>query len=371
LLVAGAVFFLTQPYALLAPLEFWRQVGQEIFAARGWLDFPYTRQYANTLPYIYQIWQSSVWGTSLPLGLWAWGGAMIFAVRWWRTRDWNDGFILSWAFVYFLAIGGQYVKYLRYLLPLLPFLYLMAARVISDFRFRISNFEFRITNFELRILNLSRYLLSALAFLSALLYSLAFSTIYDREHPWITISRDLYQNLPRDSVLAVEHWDDALPQPILLNDTTRQVTEYHYLTMPMYDPDDAVKLNTLSQNLARADYVILSTQRLYATIPRLPDRYPLSTRYYTKLFDGELGYELIAHARDDPRLGNLVIVDDPFADLPFRAPARIFEFPSDVIVWNWGKADESFVVYDHPVPLVFKNARRLDEEQIQAILQGD
>ncbi|HEX7592753.1 MAG TPA: glycosyltransferase family 39 protein, partial [Anaerolineae bacterium] len=70
--VALAIFVVTQPYALLDAIRYFGQVGTESLVARGWLDFPYTRQFADTLPFFYQIWQSGVWGFSLPLGIFAW-----------------------------------------------------------------------------------------------------------------------------------------------------------------------------------------------------------------------------------------------------------------------------------------------------------
>ncbi|MBI3537769.1 MAG: glycosyltransferase family 39 protein, partial [Chloroflexi bacterium] len=198
--ISLAVFFITQPYALLDPIRFIGQTGTEALIARGWLDVPFTRQYSDTLPYAYAIAQSSVWGMGLPLGLVAWIGAGFFLWRWWRAREWRDGFILAWALIYFFAIGGQSAKHLRYLLPLIPFFYLMAAHTISNFKFRIPNYFFRIA--------------FVVALLAAFVYSLAFVGIYSREHPYSAISRWIYQNIPRGATIAIEHWDDQLPLSI-------------------------------------------------------------------------------------------------------------------------------------------------------------
>jgi len=42
---------------------------------------------------------------------------------------------------------------------------------------------------------------------------------------------------------------------------------------------------------------------------------------------------------------------------------------SDALVWNWGYADESFAVYDHPLPLVFKKTRPLSRDELKNLLQ--
>lgn len=353
--VALAVFVITQPYALLDPLRYFGQVGTELLVARGWLDYPYTRQYADTLPFIYPIAQSSVWGMSLPLGIFAWGGSALFAWRWWRTRKlalsevegWHDGFLLSWALIYFLSTGGEYTKYLRYLLPLLPFLFLMASAWLSRITHHVSRFILRFTFYASLIL--------------ALVYALAFVSMYSRPHPWIEISKWLYANLPPQATLAIEHWDDALPVPMRGANGDRSPTEFQTRTLPMYDVDDAAKLNTLVDVLSQSDYIVMATERLSATITRLPQRYPMSSRYYRLLFNGQLGFDLVASARNDIALDGGVIADERFngvvpRGLPF------------VAAWNWGPADESFTVYDHPLPLVFKKTRALSAEELKILL---
>jgi hypothetical protein len=335
LAVALVVFLVTQPYALFDPVRYLGAVGTELLVARGWLDYPYTRQYADTLPFIYPIAQSSVWGMSLPLGIFAWGGSALVVWRWFQKRDWCDGFILAWALVYFLTTSGQHAKYLRYLLPLLPFLFMAA----SSFKSRLLRFAFFVSLF--------------LAFI----YSIAFVAMYSREHPWLTISRWIYTNIPAQATLAIEHWDDALPVPMRDADGDRAPTEYRARVLPLYDADDAAKLDAIVDALAASDYVILATHRLSSTITHLPQRYPMSSRYYRLLFDGTLGFELAMHAVNGIALDGIVIVDDRFELLQ-----------SDAVVWNWGRADESFTVYDHPMPLVFKKTRTLSRDELIGLL---
>ncbi len=352
--VACAVFVATQPYALLDPIRYFGQVGTESLVARGWLDFPYTRQFADTLPFLYQIWQSSVWGFSLPLGILAWGGSALFIWQWRRSRDWQSGFILSWALVYFVIIGAQYAKYPRYMLPLAPFLFLMAAVAFSRIRWNVLRLPF--------------YVLFSTALVAASVYSLAFVSIYSNEHPWLQISDWIYQNIPAQSAIAIEHWDDVLPLSIRAAGVDRAPIDYREQVLPMYDADDATKTRTLVDTLTASDYIILASPRLYATITRLPARYPVSARYYRLLFNGQLGFDLVAFARNDPRVGGVTIVDDPIGSVGLNVPPLIAERAPSAGVWNWGRADESFIVYDHPMPLVFKKTRALTRAEIQSLL---
>ena len=103
---------------------------------------------------------------------------------------------------------------------------------------------------------------------------------------------------------------------------------------------------SLAGDLAASDYVIVASRRVYGSIPRLPERYPLATRYYELLFAGDLGFELAGEFTRGPAWLN-----PRLPPLPGAAPA-------------WLRPDESFVVYDHPRALIFRNVERLPAAEI-------
>lgn len=358
LAIALLVFIVTQPYAVIDAVEFVRDVFRETFVARGWLDYPYTRQFAGTLPFVYQVWQGAVWAMGLPLGIFAWGGGALLVYHWWKTREWRDAFILSWLLVYFVVIGAQYAKYLRYLLPLLPVLHLAAARACVNL---------------LAPRRFLRGVLVGIVLGASVLYSVAFVRMYDQEHPWLTASRWIYDNVRPGASLVVEQWDDALPTLIPFAQGARRGSEFKQETVALYEPDDDNKRAQLAQTLARADVIILASQRVYASIGRLPARYPMTTRYYQELFDGALGFEPVMTTRIDPNLFAVTIRDNPRAGLAFNASSadRLLDREdccADSVVWSWGFADESFSVYDHPQPILFRKVRALTFAEIYSLL---
>lgn len=351
--IALLTFVLTQPYALLDWYTFGRDAIRETLVARGWLDYPYTRQFVGTLPVVYQVTQSAVWGMGLPLGIFAWGGGALFVWQWWKTRAWRDTLLLSFALLYFLTIAFQHAKYLRYLLPILPVLYILAAVAWA------------------RVLRNQRALAYVLGFIvlgASFLYALAFMQIYTREHPWLVASRWMYQNIPAGKTATVEQWDDALPVQLEVAGQKHFGSEYAQIILPMYDDDTDAKRALLAQALAQADVVVLASPRLYGSIGRNPARYPLTNRYYEKLFDGALGFEPVMTTRNDANVLGISICDDPFAGLPFDA-SRVRALWLDACDWNWGFADESFYVYDHPQPIVFEKTRVLNAAEIEKLLQ--
>jgi hypothetical protein len=348
------VFVLTQPYALLDWYTFGRDVFRETLVARGWLDYPYTRQFLGTTPVWYQVSQSAVWGMGLPLGIFAWGGGALFVWQWRKSRAWRDTFLLSFALFYFVTIAFQHAKYLRYVLPMLPVLYIIAAVAWA------------------RVLQRQRAWAYGLGFVvlgAALLYALGFTQLYAREHPWLVASRWMYQNIPAGKTLTVEEWDDALPVQIQMDEAKHFGSEYTQIVLRMYDDDSDTKRAALAHALAQADAVVLASPRLYGSITRNPARYPMTTRYYEKLFSGELGFEAVMTARNDIHVFGISICDDPFAGLPLDT-SRVNALLPDACDWNWGFADESFFVYDHSQPIVFEKTRALSVEEMEQLLQS-
>ena len=137
--------------------------------------------------------------------------------------------------------------------------------------------------------------------------------------------------------------------------------------MEMYNEDSEQKLDWLIDDIIAADYIILSSNRLYGTIPRLEERYPIASQYYRSLFEGELGFELVKHVSVYPRLGPVTLVNDTFSDAGLPMPTSLRDCRPSPVVLNLGHADESFVVYDHPMPMVFRKVRSLSKPELRAL----
>jgi hypothetical protein len=297
----------------------------------------------------------------LPLGLVAWSGLVAGLVRWLRHGAWTEALLLAWAGPYLVVTGLLYAKYLRYMLPLVPVLCILGAGLLLG-RFRGQGAEpsespspqIASPGFGFR---LSR-IVALVVVLSTLAYVLLFVSIYAVPHSWVTASEWIYRHVPAGSILAVEHWDRALPLPVELDGQRQSATEYTYRTLPLYDePDKGVKWEGLAADLAGSDYLIVASRRLYGSIPRLPDRYPVANRYYDRLFasglsGSELGFELVGEFIRDPAWLN-----PRLPPLPGPAPALF-------------RPDESFVVYDHPRALIFRNAGRLTTEELLQRLEA-
>ncbi len=191
-------------------------------------------------------------------------------------------------------------------------------------------------------------------FATTLFSALALVNIYSAPNTRVQASEWIYDHVQPGATITSEIWDDGLPISVPPAHTVEGVPEtaagyiidpgqYRNLGLDLYAEDTPDKANTLSQQLASADVIVISSQRLVRSIPKLPDRYPMTTRYYQLLFAGKLGFTLAAHFENHPHLGPYTLDETT--------------------------ADESFSVYDHPPVWIFTHSGApLTADQIHAAL---
>ena len=344
LVIAGAVslaaFAFTSPFVFLDFKNFWKAVVKEQGdMVTGVADFPFTRQYRGTPAYLYFIEQQIRWGMGWPLGLLAFAGLAWVLIRaLLRRASPGEWILLSWVILYFGPTGLFLAKFMRYMVPVVPLLVVFGAGLVLNSK------SAHASRFTLHVSRL-KPVVAGMALLGAILWSLAFvNGVYGTEHTWVTASRWVYEHVPAGSCIAQEHWEEGFPRTWDEPGMSPAAHRYRQPLLPMYEEDTRQKFETIRDTLRDCDYLVLASNRLWRTIPRLSKRYPMSTRYYQALFDGDLGFEMVYTLTTPPRLGPLVIDDQA--------------------------ADESFTVYDHPRPIIFKKTRQLSDAEWEALL-GD
>ncbi|MBN1888724.1 MAG: glycosyltransferase family 39 protein [Thermoflexales bacterium] len=353
LAAAFLTFAVTNPFALIELPTFILEISTQGAMARGSLDWPYIRQYHDTWRYLYPIWQMVCFSLGPALTVAGLAGLAWTLWRAWQQETQLDELTLVlWAVSYLVMTGGLYVKFIRYMLPVTPALAVLAATVL--------------VRAYTQGPRLAGVLLIAVTLLTSGLNGWAFAHVYDGEHPWVAASHWIYANVPAGASLASEHWEEELPVSMSIEGEKRSIDEYVQHRLLPYDPDSDEKLQTLLTDLAASDYLLLPSHRLWGTIPRWPERYPLTTRYYQALFGERLGYRLEYINARYPHLGPVTLMDWPLSDpdLPLPALLRDWPDPSPVVI-RLGRADESFTVYDHPLTLIFYNTERLSAEQMR------
>ncbi len=178
------------------------------------------------------------------------------------------------------------------------------------------------------------------------------------------------------STLANEHWDDGLPLRIGGRDG---FSFYRGLEIQNYNDDAPEKLGQMISWLDQADYIFLTSNRLYGSIPRQPLRYPLATEYYRLLFTGQLGFEQVAEFASYPTLGPFEFPDQETTQALGLWPDPTRLSRPGVVSVPVPPAEEAFSVYDHPRVLIFKKradfslqdvTRRLSGLDLEAVYHG-
>ena len=221
--------------------------------------------------------------------------------------------IYLWVLLFFLYQSLQPVQTMRYFLILYPFLALLAG-----------------IGFTYISKQTNKYI-QAILLLIVIIWPLMFFSIYTRPITRVTASTWMYAHIPAKSVLLTESWDDALPLPI----DGISPNMYTIQELPVFDPDTQQKWDKMDLLLGQGDYLILSSNRGWGSIPTVPERYPRMTKFYQDLFEGKTDYKKVAEFTSYPSL--------TYLGIPITIPDE--------------NAEEAFTVYDHPVVMIFKHIR--------------
>ena len=371
-------FGLFEFYAVLDPETYLDAIGSQAEMVSGEVDWPFTRQYINTTPYLYHLKNLARWGLGWPLFVAALAG-MLGAIGYllyvairrpgsesgapWiagvvqslagKPARWGLLLLLFWSLPYFIIVGRYTVKFVRYMVPLAPIFCLAAAWLIwaiADWLGKkagawrasargeeiLSRFGAARWTEAGALKKIVAGVVIAVVLIPTLLWALAFMRIYREPHTWYQASLWLYENAPNGSVISQEVWDDSLPVSLPAENENRGMHGFGSASMsPYHDMSPEDKLQHIMGVLEDADYIVLATPRLYGAVRRLPWRYPVEIRYYELLFQEKLGFELAYSATSYPGLWGKVFLDDD--------------------------ADESFSVYDHPKVLIYEKTRQLSE----------
>lgn len=303
--------------------------------------FPPSIQWFTTKPILFTLINLTVWGLGLPLGLLCIAG-LIFNFQFlifnenfkFQISNWKQKlkillspFILLSLFslAFFIYQGSQFVKAMRYIYPIYWTFAIFGGLFIFEMFVKIK-----------KLLMLPLVLIFSFLIL---LYPVSFMQIYSRPLTRVEASRWIFKNVPLGSRVTFEEWDDPLPLMV-----DGRSNNYPGINMPMFGPDSPQKCSELAQKISGADYIFLSSNRVYGAIPRRLDLFKKTVLYYDLLFAGKLGFVKIADFASRPKV--------PFTNI---------EFVDD-------NADESFTVYDHPRVLLFKNQDRLNDFQLTKLL---
>ncbi|HEX7283214.1 MAG TPA: DUF2298 domain-containing protein, partial [Vicinamibacterales bacterium] len=311
---------------ILFSRDFAAQIAEQARMVQGDGGGPWVQQFVDTTPYLTSLLEMLRWSFGWPLGVICVGGFIYAAIRSLIRPHAEDLLLLSYAGVAFVILGGFKASFPRYTLPVIAVACVMGARACVQLR------EHR----RLKHLATAAGLIGVLA---GAVYCAAYMRIYSEPHAWTSASLWIYKNVPlrradgAPTRIAHEEWDDEIPQSV-----PPFVSQYGSVRMAPYHGDGGDKAVRLAQALADSDWIALPTPRLYSTILKVADRYPVTAAYYRLLFAGELGFTLRKTVYQPPELLGIQLHDLT--------------------------ADESHYVYDHPKAVIFEKVEALEPDTL-------
>jgi len=319
--ISLTTFLFLSPYTLIDRNKFLESLTYESGVVSGRLRVVYVLQFEKSLPYFFQL-KNLIWQVG-PVALLGYLGFLLLLFTAIKKKNKKLLIFISFPLAYFAYVGSWHTKFIRYMVPLIPFFIMAASWLIFEAQKKWKSW--------------GRFLMVT-ALGSSLLWSMAFFSIYTKESTRITASRWIYQNLSQGAKILGEHWDDGLPTDYDNNHSGW----YQIEQLTIYEADNPQKIEYFAQKLSQADYIIINSRRLYGTLIYLPEKYPITSRYYKLLFSGQLGYGKMAEFSSFPSFLGITINDS--------------------------STEETFQVYDHPKVLIFQNQQKFSQEEFLEIL---
>lgn len=346
LFVSFFVFRIFQPYSFISLFK----VNPDLLNSLNYLKlilinkdvfYPPEIQWLSKTIIIYPLQNIIFFGAGIPLSfLFIKSILNIFLIKFKNIKKENFIIIMlfAWFSILFIYQGTQFTHTMRYFLFLYP-----PICFLSVYLNLIKNSK-------------NIYKLFVAVFVFHFIYLSTFLSIYTRPHSRVQATNWINSNVENNSVIANEYWDDPLP---LYNNF---YNKYKIEMLPIYDEDNLQKWQKINETLDSSDYLILSSNRLWSSIPLVPKRYPLSTVYYQNLFENNSQFKKIKEFNSYPGLSisfmKRCIYFGP-TNYPYKnLKNKWFEIDSECnfpgIYLRDDISEEAFTVYDHPKVIIFK-----------------
>lgn len=333
--------------------------------------YPPAVQWVHKIPIVFALINIAVFGVGILYFIFVILGVFIIFLK---VRKLEFSLILFWVLFFVLYQSTQFSQTMRYFIFIYPFFAIFAASGIEYLIRKLnSNHSKRVSSLS-SIFHLPSSIFHVLFIFLLLLWPFMFSSIYINKHTRVEASEWIYKNIPNNSLILGEYWDDPLPIPI----AQAYGKSFQVELLPVFDPDTKEKWQKMNELLSKADYYILSSNRGWGSVTTVPEKYPRMSEFYNDLLvpcylerserssersehnNAWLDFSVASPLRNDDGCDNLVL-----GKYKFKKIKEFNSFPSLCFVFrvlcfitfpdNW--SEEAFTVYDHPQVMIFKREK--------------
>jgi len=261
-IISTTLFFgiIFSPYNLIKSSDFLSTMKYEIGVANGTTQVFYTRQFIESIPYIFQF--KNIFPYTNGIFIFIFGLFGLFLII--KSHKFNPYLIVTLfsSLIYFLYQGQLFVKWTRFMSPIFFIFPLLSLFVFQKIK--------------------SKILLNFLIFLS-LFPGIYFLKTYFISDTRIQATEWINQNILSESYVLSESGNVV---NIPLYDSQINVDNFDFYTL-----DEDQSIEKLTDSINKSDYIFVPSRRVFKN--QNNSSYPLSQKYYQSLFSGELNFSLI------------------------------------------------------------------------------
>jgi hypothetical protein len=254
------ILLLTSPYNFIDINDFLSSMKYETGVARGSIEIFYTRQFFNTVPYLFQFIHIFPYVLGLPIFIFSIFGLYLFI----KKPNPKIILVLIPLLVYFLYFGQLFVKWTRFMSPIFFIFPLFSTLFISKF------------NQKIQIILIVISCVPGILFFSQYFY----------QNPRLTVANWLNSNIPQNSTILSESGNvtDLKLRPDI------NIVNFDFYSLDG-DYNNKIKLDSI---LPTVDFVLVPSRRIFKN--QNNPMFPYSRDYYQNIFSDK--YKLIYQTKN-------------------------------------------------------------------------
>lgn len=291
-LFALITLLITSPFIFLDFPSFLSSMRYESSVALGTLPVFYTGQFFDSTPVVYQF--IKIYPFLLnPILTILFIPSLIYLI-YKSVKDKRMPYLLLIAFFLslFFSQAFFFAKWTRYMLPTLPFMYLVISISLSSLFTSEEPFG--------HLRGVVKRLLGGGIVLISILYAFSyFFTVHTKPDTRIAASLWAKEHIEKDEKILSEVFDMGI---VPFNQYLPNITLFNFYDLdvlstsnggPERSRRNSSEVEKLKMLLSQSEYIILPSQRILKTRLTNKEEFPQGNKFYSKLFDGSLGFNKI------------------------------------------------------------------------------
>ncbi len=273
-ILAGIVFFITNPYVVLDFNGFRDSMRYESGVVLGTIPVFYTGEFYGTPPVLYPLLHSFPFLLNPLLASLFIPSFFFFLYLTFKKKHFIYQLLVCFFLLIFFSQSVVFAKWTRYLLPTLPFIYLLLSVVIFEVSHRLKE---------------KRLYLYCLIFVCSFLFAISYViTSFVQQDTRVAAASWARKNLDHNPEILSEMYDMGI---VPFNDTFHNIQLFNFYDLDSPSPDFTPQ--TLRSRLDKSTYIILPSQRVEKVKLLNEKKFPKGYVFYKDLLTGNVGFTKI------------------------------------------------------------------------------